>query len=259
MNIQTRLLLSILLAVSTQGAAQSLNPRQPTSADNISYLFPNQTCSGQTPYIGNPYTVSMTQNQITVRMAARELGNPVGVCPSAPRESVNLGTLPAGSYTLTVIEQIDNSSRPILADFPFTVTDARPAKAAPYVRLDYSGTWWDPADPGWGLFVWQNAASPRDDVLAAWFTFGADGKANWYTFQPTWRTATATNDAPLVQSSRPPSSSNPPPGPNSSGSVGTAALDFTIPFNMFSPDAGVLTYTLGNGAKQTRNIQRFKP
>jgi hypothetical protein len=235
-------------------------PALPTSADRVLVSLPDQTCGGGLSYIANPYSVALSGSRITVT-TGRRAANPVPLCPAAPREVVDLGVLPPGSYTLTVLssESGTDTLRNLVTDQPFTVTDARAAKVAPYVRLDYSGTWWDASDPGWGLFIWQNAASPRDEVLAAWFTFGSDGRANWYTLQPTWRTSTATQDAPLVQSARPPSNSNPPPGPTNNSSVGTAALDFTTPIGATRFDTAILTYTIGNGTRQTRTIQRFRP
>jgi hypothetical protein len=247
--------------VSTGLFAQvAVLPTRPTSTDRLVVSIPPRTCGGLEPYRTNPYSVTMVQNRITIQLGERIPGI-VPVCPLAPREEVDLGVLPPGEYEYSVLERAigSNDVVPLVTNQPLTVTDARAAKVAPYVRLDYSGTWWDSSDPGWGLFIWQNAASPRDEVLAAWFTFGADGRANWYTFQPTWRTSTATHDAPLVQSARPPSNSNPPPGPTNNSSVGTAALDFTTPIGATRFDTAVLTYTIGNGTRQTRTIQRFSP
>ena len=144
----------------------------------------------------------------------------------------------------------------MFANFPFTVTDARAIKAAPYVRLDYSGHWWDPNDSGWGLFIWQDARSRVDSVLAAWFIYGADGKPIWYVFQPPWSTSNATMETALLRTSRPPGAAVLPPGPTTNVSVGTASLDFT---NTGTGDVGKLTYTFTGGATVVRNIQRFKP
>lgn len=136
----------------------------------------------------------------------------------------------------------------------FTVSDARANKITPYVRLDYSGHWWDPSDSGWGLFIWQDAA---DNVLAAWFTYGADGKPIWWVFQPRWQFSATTLDADLVQTSRMPGPTSPPPNPTSTLVVGKAKLDFRrIDTNA---ESGTITYTIGNGPTITRTIQRFKP
>ena len=53
----------------------------------------------------------------------------------------------------------------------------------------------------------------RDRVLAAWFTYGADGKPIWHVFQPTWQTFATTATADLLRTSRPPGTTIPPPNP----------------------------------------------
>jgi hypothetical protein len=138
-------------------------------------------------------------------------------------------------------------------NFPFKVTDARALKSTPYVRSDYSGHWWDPADSGWGLFIWQDA---KDNMLVAWFTYSPDGKPAWYVFQPTWETSTSTRSVPMQQTQRPPGTSSPPPGATSLTVVGSAKLSFD---GFQGIDAATLTYKFGDGPEQVRNIRKFKP
>ena len=232
-----------------------LLPASPTSADNLT-LTASRNCSNLLLYRANAYQVSMSQNNITVMRG--EIVNtirPATCPPGAMRDEIDLGRLPAGNYTLTVINS-PLGTTPATTEFsnvPFTISDARLLKQAPYVRLDYSGHWWDPNDPGWGLFIWHDA---RDNVLAAWFTYGADGKPIWYVFQPTWQTFAATTTTPLRQTSRAPGTTIPPPNPTTYTAVGTASLDFT---SFTTADAGKLTYTFTGGPTTVRNIQRFKP
>lgn len=252
-----------LLSASTAFAQSQLNgpyfllPANPTSADNLKLSLTDQTCGGIRQYIGNPYRVSMSQNNITVTLGERKTG-PVPLCPPPPSglEEIDLGRLPAGSYTLTLTEIQGYNPSGMFANSPFTVTDARTTKAAPAVRLDYSGHWWDPNDSGWGLFIWQDAKSAVDSTLAAWFTYGPDGKPIWYVFQPPWSTSNATMETALLQTSRPPGPSVLPSGPTTYVSVGTASLDFT---NTGTTEIGKLTYKFTGGATVVRNIQRFKP
>lgn len=250
-------LLVITLFVSLSAStlqAQLLIPENPTSADNLKLSY-SRACSNLLPYKANAYRVRMAQNNITVELGEIVPGI-VGVCPPAPRDEIDLGRLPAGSYTFTVIEAASGStpSREIFSNLSFTVTDARAAKTAPYVRLDYSGHWWDPNDSGWGLFIWHDA---RDNVLAAWFTYTPDGKPMWYVFQPGWQTSSATRDADLMQTIRPPGATSPPPtAPTSIVIAGKASLDFT---NFGTVDEGKLTYTFTGGPTLVRNIKRFKP
>ena len=232
----------------------ALLPANPTSTDNLK-LSMKRTCSSDFPYKANSYLVSMAQNNITIKRG--DVLPQINVCPGliSPREEFDLGRLPAGDYTVTMIDSANTSfpNRVLIDHSTFTVTDARVAKTAPYVRLDYSGHWWDPNDSGWGLFIWHDA---RDNLLAAWFTYAADGKPIWYTFQPKWQTSSATFETALLQTSRAPGATVPPPNPTAFVVAGAVSLDFT---NFGTADEGKLIYTLTGGAKQVRNIQRFKP
>ena len=236
-------------------------PANPTSADSITLGMQDGSCGGDIPFIANPYTLSMSQNNLTIMMGTRVSGRvKPSPCPPGKREEFDLGRLPAGNYTVSVVEPAMQGapSRVVFSNFPLTVTDAHATKVAPYVRLDYSGQWWDPSDPGWGLFIWHDA---RDAVLAAWFTYTPDGKPMWYTFQPVFNTSSATRVVDLLQTSRAPGPTSPPPGPNTYAVIGSASLDFAHYdyLNNGDIDTGILTYTFTGGAKLVRNIRRFKP
>ncbi len=245
-----------IIAQILPGVTATVLPVNPTSADNLKLIMLRR-CDGLGFNAANLYVVGMTRNNITVTLANTLSGITPSACAPTPtpRDEVDLGRLPAGSYTLTVIEPTtqSNPSRTVINNLPFTVADARATKVAPYVRLDYSGHWWDPNDSGWGLFIWHDA---RDNVLAAWFTYTPDGKPMWYVFQPTWTTSASTVTTPLLQTSRLPGPTSPPPAPTSYATVGSASLDFT---NFGTADEGKITYTFTGGAQQVRNIQRFKP
>lgn len=263
-----RFLLAISASVfSLSGLSQGLQvgdpsvnaillPGNPTSLDVIRLSMKDTSCSViDRVYSEAPYSISMVGNAIELvwRGAVAEVA---GLCPVRPREEFEIGRLPAGNYTISLIFEPTLPRRTTIAsNIPFTVTDARTAKTAPFVRLDYSGHWWDPNDSGWGLFVWHDA---KDNVLAAWFTYGADGKPIWWVFQPRWQTATATQLAALVQTSRAPGPNSPPPNPTTSTQVGTVSLDFTRTGSDLG-ETGKITYQIGNGPTLTRNLVRFKP
>lgn len=245
-------------------------PASPTSGDSISIALSrylscpatNVPTTGLTP--GNLYRVSMVQNVITVSLPnnTSEVAYPSAGCGPVSPDVVDVGRLPAGNYVLNVVEPVSTSNpalpTKLVDSYAFAVTDARTAKASPWVRLDYSGHWWDPADSGWGLFIWQDPKSPTDSILAAWFTYAADGKPQWYVFQPTWQSHSSTTTAPLVNIVRPPGATSPPP-PGSSNNVvtlGSASLDFTA--NGASGE-GKITYKFGDGPTLTRTIKRFTP
>jgi hypothetical protein len=198
----------------------------------------------------------MHNNHLTISLGTQVDSGvvPIGnICAEIPGEEIDLGRLPAGNYTMSLVDPVPRTTKPVFTNVSFTVTDARTTKTAPYVRLDYSGTWWDPNDSGWGLFIWHDA---KDNVLAAWFTYGADGKPMWWVFQPTWQGDYHTNDADLVQTSRPPGATSPPPNPTAAVRIGSARLNFG---RTTVAESGTITYTIGNGPTLTRNIVRFKP
>ena len=248
--------------VAQARAQDVLLPANPTSADNLIFSS-RSSCSLSIAFKANAYRVKMVQNNITISLgeSRTDVFFP-GLCPPGlPPVEIELGKLPAGDYTLSMTQPSQNGfpERVFFSNRPFTVTDARLQKTFPWVRLDYSGHWWDPNDAGWGLFIWHDA---RDRVLAAWFTYGTDGKPIWYVFQPTWEDFAVTTSAAISQTSRMPGPTVPPPNPTSYTTVGTASLDFrSIPSaagqTMF--DAGTLTYTFTGGPTTVRNIQRFKP
>jgi len=58
---------------------------------------------------------------------------------------------------------------------------------------DYSGLWWDPAEPGWGLSITQ---SQDNHVFVAWFTYDAQAHPTWMVMpQASWKTAVALEGA----------------------------------------------------------------
>ena len=161
-----------------------------------------------------------------------------------------IGTLPAGTYTVDAFDTDNATGNPVLigSSSAFTVTDGRIGKTAPYVLLNHSGHWWNPAESGWGLFIWQDRL---DHVLAAWFTYGADNKPVWYTVQGGAWINFFEYQAPIYQTTGPAFSAFVPGSAVQLQAVGTAKFSL-------GPDTGTFTYTL-NGVTQTKTISRFKP
>lgn len=58
----------------------------------------------------------------------------------------------------------------------FHVSDGEPL-LGPIIDGTFTGTWYDPAQSGHGLFV---EVLPGNQVLAYWFTFDADGRQAWF-------------------------------------------------------------------------------
>lgn len=248
----------VAAAQTSPPAAFEFIPAQPSSADTIFLKIP-RVCANSV-YEGAGYRTSATGGKIRVDVLLAGPPPCAFGLPPAPALLVEIGRLPAGSYSLDIIDNYNtlHSSNPfiniVVTNVPFVVSDHRASKTAPAVRLNYSDHWWDPNNSGSGLFIWQDA---RDQLLAGWFTYGADGKASWYTIQAGAWVSANRYEGELVQTSRPPSLNGQidAPGTTSVIIVGTAALDFSGDDGAL---AGVLTFKFDNAdSTQTRNIRRF--
>ena len=247
-----RLIFLCLLFFSTtafvgNGEAQVLGvtPANPTAADSITLRY--RTGLNGVRFVRDAYRVSMSNNRIRVTMGE--------LLPAGPDAGLSielqfdLGRLPAGSYLIDLYLAIAGQADSIIqSDVPLMVTDNRIVKTAPYVRFNYSDHWWNPAESGWGLFVWHDNL---DRVLAAWFTYGADNRAEWYTIQSGSWTVGNRYEGQIIKTTGPVFSSFVPGSNVQAQVVGTATLLFN------DVNSGTFTYTL-NGVTQTKPITRFK-
>lgn len=252
-----------LVASIPSALAQSvplIYPTAPTSADNIVLSFGIFTCPPKIP-LKDWYRVAASGNKIRVTLGALGIA-PGGsvLCPSAPPGTylyADLGRFPAGTYLFDFAQESpDGTAVTYASNVSITVTDARALKSAPFVTLNYSGHWWNPAEPGSGLFLWQDE---KDNLLAAWFTYGDDGQPVWYTIQAgSWK-GPSYYEGLLIATSQ--------PGKNNTflgttvlaQPIGTAILAFgSITNGNSHGEEGKFTYTL-NGVTKTKVIRRFKP
>jgi len=103
---------------------------------------------------------------------------------------VTLGQLPAGHYSVLLRNA---TSGEVEASASFTVAPSEPpglgtATAVPSVN--FTGQWWNPAEPGWGLAITQG---PTNVVWAEWYVYDPTGNPTWYTLEPGyWITAAST-------------------------------------------------------------------
>ncbi len=266
--------------LAPQAVFNPLLPAKPSSSDNLIFrvINPNTACI---PIIRrltdqpNTYRITMENNHITIKFSLKWREPEIFVSPFQPGPQIpteaQIGRLPPGRYTLSTEGLQCGRGKvellPEYQNYAFTVTDGRDLKTLPFVVLDYSGHWYDPADPGWGVFISQDA---RDNVLAAFFTYSADGKPAWYVFQPTWQIPFRTNMADLWQTAKPPGATSPPSGATQLIPIGQAKLDF-LPLgkrdlfgNIIVPDTfdatevkGRIIYKFGDGPEQERNMVRF--
>ncbi len=142
-------------------------------------------------------------------------------------------------YTLNGV-LTNNSAKKNITRFIYGTPDAAP-------KITVKDIWWaGEAENGWGVTIAQQDRS----LFAAWYTYGADGKATWFVMAGgAWQGTTFTGQLYTTTSS--PWLSVPY---NASlfrtQSVGTVSFDFR------DQDNAKMTYTV-NGVTQTKSISRF--
>ena len=220
-------------------------PTNPTAADSITLRY--RINSVAAAFLRDAYRVSMSNNRIRVTMGeVRTDQLNIGLTLTL---EFDLGRLPTGAYLIDLYSaKAGQPDVPLQTDIPLTVTDNRIVKSLPYVRLNYSDHWWNPAESGWGLFIWHDNL---DRLLAAWFTYGADNRAEWYTIQAGQWVGFNEYSGQIIKTTGPVFSSFVPGSNVQVQVVGTAKLYFADVNN------GIFTYTL-NGVTQTKPITRFK-
>ena len=235
-------------AISFAQTAPSIviSPVTPSSADTITMRI-----AGPVPYVGNSYRVSQEGNRLRVTLG-QKFFVPPGLQPLPGNDAtyVELGKLPSGNYMVDVVAPwgANQAETAIATGIPLVVADGRAVKSAPYVQLNYADHWWNPTESGWGLFIWHDN---RDRVLAAWFTYGSDNKADWYTIQAGSWVFFNRYEGQVIKTTGPAFSAFVPGSAVQLQVVGSASLNFTDANN------GTFTYTLA-GVTQTKTITRFK-
>ena len=236
-----------LLAVEAFAQDVTILPTAPTSADSITLRYRTNIFGAR--FLRDFYKVNMTNNRI--RVVLGEVDQTPTIDPGlAFLIDMDIGRLPSGSYVIDLFRALSGQpDTAIVLNIPLTVADNRVAKALPYVQLNYADHWWNPAESGWGLFIWHDNL---DRVLAAWFTYGNDNKAEWYTIQGGRWLFFNRYEGQIIKTTGPAFSTFVPGSAVQTQVVGTASISFTDANN------GTFTYTL-NGVTQTKNITRFKP
>lgn len=112
--------------------------------------------------------------------------------------------------------------------------------------FDYTDLWWNPNESGWGLSITQHASHM---IFAAWFTYGPDGKATWYTMPGGTWTSPTTFTGTVYTASGPAFNGPFDKSQVVSVPVGSAALSFSDASN------GTLAYTV-NGVSDRKTITR---
>ena len=234
----------LFAAMSFAQTPITIQPVAPNSSDTI---IVRMQFAAYPVFIGDSYRVEMVANRIRLILGANDRGlNTVPVPFYA-----EVGKLPAGTYAVDAFDTDKATGNLVLlgSSSSFTVTNGRAGKTSPFVALNVADHWWNPAESGWGLFIWHDRL---DRLLAAWFTYGADNKPVWYTVQGGAWINSFEYEGKIYQTTGPVFSSFTAGSTVIAQQVGTAKLSFS------ADNTATFTYTL-NGVTQTKNITRFKP
>jgi hypothetical protein len=150
------------------------------------------------------------------------------------------------SYTVGTTNQTKKVERFLFNAATTTCTSTTSSRAS---ATNYQDVWFSEAEPGWGL----NFAHQGPTLVAAWYTYRADGTAQWVTSIASATTATPTKfSGSLFRNTGIPflSINGAPASTTAAVSVGTVDFTFT------DGQTASMTYTL-DGITQTKPIKRF--
>ena len=174
---QTAIAAALLaFASAATAAASTIVPPQPSALQPVDVRMTVDSCT----YTAG--TVHVTASGTTLRLtqylrACFAAGTPQVV-------DVRLGAFPAGDYRLEIYASVEATGTPsetvaftVKPGLDLTLLD--PPLNRPLT--DYTGIWWDPSKPGFGLALHQNPVNYG--LFGAWYVYDGQGQATWFTLQ----------------------------------------------------------------------------
>lgn len=167
---------ALAAAWAAPAGASTFSPSAPLPFELVNLRMTVDSCAF------NPASVFVAQSGGAIQVRLRD--NQCLVAGTPRDVDVRLGAFPVGTYNVEVAtlngDIVNVRERLTLNVAPRAVPAIFPPPQFPLT--DYSGLWYDPAEPGWGLSIHQR---PSDSVFAALFdyTAGAPGAPTWITFQ----------------------------------------------------------------------------
>ena len=235
------------LALAFPAAASTIVPAQPAAQQAVDLRLTVDSCTF------NPATVQVAASGSTLRVTQR-LNN--CLVPGTPKlYDVRLGNFPAGDYRVEVYGTATVAGAPA-ESIGFTVSPRADIAVFPppvHPLTNYSGFWFDPTQPGWGLALAQDPVS--DTLFGAWFEYDGTHAPYWTTLQNgQWTTPTSWKGSDYLSNGYAPESGvRIPPTYVSANPI---ALDFeSVPVD------GTLRMSLviGTSAIYSYRLQRFQP
>jgi hypothetical protein len=173
----------LAFAAGVAGAASTLVPAHPTALQPVDLRMAVDSCA----FV--PSSVHVAASGATIRITQQL--NACLVAGTPRNYDVRLGAFPAGDYRVEIYGAPTASGAPVEA-LSFSVTPRVEVAVFPppaHPLTDYTGLWWDPSRPGFGLALHQNPLS--DSLFGAWYVYDGFGAATWFTLQGgQWTSAT---------------------------------------------------------------------
>ena len=157
--------------------------------------------------------------------------------------SASAGTF---AYTIGSVNQTKNITRQQFTATATTCT-AQPGTTSRATSQNYQDLWWVPAESGWGL----NLAHQSDTIFAAWFTYAADGSAQWLFGSNLPRQSDGSYTGVLARATGTPFSAI-----SGTQALQTAVAVGTMTLRFSDGERGVMSYTV-DGVAGTKNISRL--
>lgn len=180
-------LLAGALALATLpalAAPSRFNPAVPAPFERIDLRLTVDSCSF------DPDSVRVEQKGGTLHVLQQPRQC---LLPGTPTVvDIQLGAFAPGSYPVELHASLDTASAPLerltLDVTPFVEAAVYPRPPRPLTN--YSGWWWMPSEPGWGLTLMQ-ATGATHGLFGAWHVYDASGAPLWYTLQAgSWTSST---------------------------------------------------------------------
>lgn len=246
------------LAVSLVGAALALaalpllaasrfSPDSPVPFERVDLRLTVDNC------IFDPDSVSIERKGDTLRVFQHPRqcllpGTPIVV-------DIQLGAFTAGTYPVELYADSNADAPPAekltLTVHPLFEIAVYPRAAHPLT--DYSGWWWSPSEPGWGLTLMQGGTY---GLFGAWHVFDAQGAPRWFTLQAgSWSSSTVWSGKLVSSTGAWLELPNYDPTAFHNNVVGDVTLDFSQ--TPGHEGQATLRYTL-DGITGSKTIQRMR-
>ncbi|QJR11331.1 hypothetical protein DSM104443_02406 [Usitatibacter rugosus] len=226
------------------GAASTFFPTAPLPFELVNLRTTVDSCAF------NPDTVQVVNTGTAIQVRMRDNNCLV---PGTPKQvDIRLGAFPVGLYSVEVaqgsFENVVVTERLQFSVIPRSTIFVAPP--IPFPLTDYTGAWWNPSQPGWGVLIHQ---SPLDAVFAAVFDYveGPNAAPTWVTLQSgRWKSASTWEGRTIRTTGNPVTAQD----------LGEAYLQFDVP-----PPEGaapgtkwaIVTHRLPNGSTVGRYITRM--